>query len=86
MNYDQVIDKLKQIEETVDIILLTSQPGIVKVDEALYRKAARLRERAAKRQARRDYDDAAREEYWKLKRRINEIEAEHPSVVNTFEC
>lgn len=79
MNYDQVIEKLKQVEETIDIILLTMH-GDAGASVALYPEIDKIVARAKKRRIMRDQEKAAQKEYWSLKQRIVELETDYPQL------
>lgn len=74
MNYDQVIQKVNRLEETLDLIVLTlpNSPTDIGV------KLGRAKERAEKRQALRDRENEIRNEYAALKLRIMELESDNP--------
>lgn len=74
MNYDQVIQKVNRLEETLDLIVLTlpNSPTDIGV------KLGRAKERAEKRQALRDRENAIRNEYAALKMRLMELESDNP--------
>lgn len=74
MNNEQLIDKVNRLEETLDLIVLTipNSPTDIGV------KLGRAKERAEKRQALRDRENAIRNEYAALKLRLMELESDNP--------
>lgn len=81
MNYDQVIAKVKRLEETVDLILLNmcAKRPDTPAEEYLL-SISNLRDKAERRQISREAECKAREEHMTLKRRITELEYDYPSL------
>lgn len=78
MNYD---DKINALEERLDIILLTMQDIGHGASVEFRDKLDRIRNRALVRQHQRDEENSIKEEYWKLKMRLQEIESDYPNLV-----
>lgn len=74
MSNEQLTDKVNRLEETLDLIVLTlpNSPTDIGV------KLGRAKERAEKRQALRDRENAIRNEYAALKMRLMELESDNP--------
>lgn len=74
MNLVQLAEKVIRLEETLDLIVLTlpNSPTDIGV------KLGKAKERAEKRQALRDRENAIRDEYSALKWRLAELEADNP--------
>jgi hypothetical protein len=81
MNYDQVIDKINALEERLDIILLTMQDIGHGASVEFRDKLDRYRTHALLRQRRRDEENEVKSEYFELKTRIAQLEADYPNIV-----
>ena len=78
MNYD---DKINALEERLDIILLTMQDIGHGASVEFRDKLDRMRNRALVRVRRRDEVEGIKEEYWKCRQRLAEIESDYPDIV-----
>lgn len=74
MNYDEVIQKVNRLEETLDLFLVETVVNPAAASPELRRAL----DRASKRKAIRDRDAAIREEYDGLKWRMAEMETDYP--------
>lgn len=75
-----VEEKINALEERLDVLLLTMQIGHG-ASASLYDKLDRIRNRALVRQHQRDEENSIKEEYYKLKMRLQEIESDYPNLV-----
>lgn len=76
MNYEQI----NALEERLDIILLTMNVGTQGKPQH-YEMLDYYRKRAVVRQQRRDETAEIKDEYFKLKTRIQEMESDHPELL-----
>lgn len=79
MNYDNVVEKLKTLEERIDIILMTMAiaPG---ASPEYYELIDRYKTKAAYRQRLRDDENKIKEEYWQITNRLKELETDYPNL------